>query len=57
MSKRILGDWLTGKILKATVLGQFAGGLDEVDTEAMVKRLAARNISTIWFFSIERNLE
>ena len=57
LSKRVLGTWLTGKLLRLTAFGQFAGGVSERETSAVVRRLAERNISSIWFFSIERDLE
>jgi hypothetical protein len=53
----VFGEWLTEKIWTATLLGQFTGGVDEKAVEEMVRKLATRNISTIWFFSIERDLE
>ena len=52
----MFGGWLTGKLLKATAFGQFAGGLDEAATQEVVLKLAKRNISSIWFFCIERDL-
>lgn len=56
-SKRFLGIWLTERFLKATVFGQFAGGLDEAEVKKVVCKLAQRKISSIVFFSIERDLE
>lgn len=56
-SKRVFGSWLTGKLLRSTAFGQFAGGVSETETEEVVKNLAERNISSIWFFSVERDLE
>ena len=56
LSKRILGQWLTEKVLRASVFGQFAGGVSETDTEKVVRKLVDKGISSIWFFSIERDL-
>ena len=56
LSKCILGSWLTERLLKMSVFGQFAGGLDERDAEASVLRLAEQKIFSIWFFSIERDI-
>lgn len=57
ISKRVLGRWLTEKILRATVFGQFAGGVDEKDTLATVQKHAKRNISSIWNYSTEQDIE
>ena len=56
LSKRILGRWLTEKVLRASVFGQFAGGMSETDTKRVVRKLADNGISSIWFFSNERDL-
>lgn len=39
-----------------TVFGQFAGGVNAEESENVVRLLAERNISSIWFYSIERDL-
>jgi len=57
ISKRVLGRWLTEKILRATVFGQFAGGVDEKDTLVTVQKHAKRNISSIWNYSTEQDIE
>ena len=43
-------------MLRATVFGQFAGGVDEEDSVKTVERLAQRNISSIWNYSIEQDV-
>ena len=56
ISKRLLGNWLTEKLLKLSVFGQFAGGINEVESEVVVKKLALHGISSIWFYSDEKDL-
>ena len=56
LSRKLLGRWITGKLLRATVFGQFAGGVDEEDSVKTVERLAQRNISSIWNYSIEQDV-
>ena len=38
------------------MFGQFAGGTDETDTAKTVEKLAQRNISSIWNYSIEQDV-
>ena len=54
VSRRFLGRWITEKLLRASVFGQFTGGLNEAETEGVVKRLAWNGVSSIWFYSDEK---
>ena len=47
---------MSERLLRITLLGQFAGGLDERDCKTTVLRLAEQNVSSLWFFSIERDV-
>jgi len=53
----MLGPSVTEKVLKATVFGQFAGGLNERECRRAVMRLADSGVSSIWFYSIEKDLQ
>ena len=56
LSKRLLGEWMTEKLLRASVLSQFAGGVNEAESEVVVRKLASHGISSIWFYSDEKDL-
>ncbi len=56
ISKRLLGRWLTEKLMRATVFGHFAGGKDVEETAQTVRRLAGRGISSIWQYCIEQDI-
>ena len=56
LSKRLLGKWMTEKLLRASVLSQFAGGVNEAESEVVVRKLANHGISSIWFYSDEKDL-
>ncbi len=53
----MLGLRLTEKILRLTAVGQFASGLDESSSRGSVEKLADKGVTSIWFYSIERDLE
>ena len=57
LSKRLLGSWMTEKLLRASVFSQFTGGVDEAESEGVVRKLADHGISSIWFYSDEKDLE
>ncbi len=57
MSKKYLGLPVTKGLLRATVFGQFAGGLTERECQRTVERLAEAGVSSIWNYSTERDLE
>jgi hypothetical protein len=38
------------------VFSQFAGGVNEVESEVVVKKLAVHGVSSIWFYSDEKDL-
>ena len=57
ISRRVFGVRLTEKLLRMTVFGQFAGGLDERDSERTVRQLADKGVSSIWFYSVDTDLE
>ena len=38
------------------MFGQFTGGLNEAESEVVVRKLAQHGVSTIWFFSDEKDL-
>ena len=42
--------------MKATVFGQFAGGATVAETVKVVRKLAVHGVSTIWFFSDEKDI-
>lgn len=57
LSKKLLGPKVTESVLKATVFGQFAGGLNERETRGVAMRLAEAGVSSIWNYCIEKDLE
>ncbi len=56
LSKKYLGLRITEQLLRATVFGQFAGGLTERESSRTVSRLAEVGVSSIWNYSTERDL-
>jgi len=43
--------------MRLTVFGQFVSGLDEKESQVTAKKLAERGVTSIWFRSVERDLE
>ena len=38
------------------MFGQFSGGLNETESETVVRNLAQNGVSSIWFFSDEKDI-
>ena len=43
--------------MRLTVFGQFVSGLDEKESQVTAKKWAEQGITSIWYRSVERDLE
>ena len=57
LAKRYIGPVVTEKALRATVFGQFVGGINEREAKRTVRRLADAGVSSIWNYSTEKDLQ
>eukprot|EP00731_Ephydatia_muelleri_P022552 Em0015g135a len=56
VAQRLLGERLFESLLRGTVFGQFAGGVDEEDAAKTCAKLSRKGISSVWQYSVEQDV-
>ena len=57
LAKKYAGPVVIEKALRATVFGQFVGGMNEREAKRTVRRLADAGVSSLWSFFKEKDLQ
>ncbi|KAL5477160.1 hypothetical protein EMCRGX_G023912 [Ephydatia muelleri] len=56
VAQKLLGERLFESLLRGTVFGQFAGGVDEEDAAKTCAKLSRKGISSVWQYSVEQDV-
>ena len=56
VAQKLLGEKLFESLMRRTVFGQFAGGVDEEDAAKTCAKLSRKGISSVWQYSVEQDV-
>ena len=56
VGQKLLGKRLFESLMRSTVFGQFAGGVDEADAAKTCAKLSRKGISSVWQYSVEQDM-
>ena len=56
IGQKLLGKRLFESLMRSTVFGQFAGGVDEADAAKTCAKLSRKGISSVWQYSVEQDI-